>query len=184
LFDDIVDSIQMSIGNGAQLAIADDYGPPPYAPYRHEETQTINQYAPFHTTFPELVTVCDVGFTFPDGHSECYSSHIEVKNIPITIQSLVEVDTVTNITGGYDGTFSLELELSQAALDVFSATGDLPITYKVQSGGVSIDSATLSFDVGSNDVPEPGSLALLGMGLAGLGLSRRRKHDKPPYPLG
>ena len=43
-------------------------------------------------------------------------------------------------------------------------------------GGYGVGYATIRFSVPMTEVPEPGTLALLGLGLAGLGFSRRRKN--------
>ena len=48
------------------------------------------------------------------------------------------------------------------------------------SGGQEIDVALTFSD--SNSVPEPGSLTLLGLGIVGLGIVRRRKQNLGPRP--
>lgn len=45
--------------------------------------------------------------------------------------------------------------------------------FNTDLGGIGFDN--LKFDVPSGTVPEPGTLALLGLGLAGFGLTRRRR---------
>ncbi|GGF21003.1 hypothetical protein GCM10011611_28880 [Aliidongia dinghuensis] len=75
-----------------------------------------------------------------------------------------------------DPTFSVALTLSNATLAEL-ANGDLAYSFQTTSGAVRLNSAELTFSGTSTSVPEPGALALLAGGIAGLGalVARRRK---------
>ena len=73
------------------------------------------------------------------------------------------IGTTADFNGGYDIT------------PTFLASGANPSYPNAFSNGwlVAIDDPVLTASRGT--IPEPGSLALLGLGLAGLGFSRRRR---------
>ncbi|HEX6734328.1 MAG TPA: PEP-CTERM sorting domain-containing protein, partial [Azonexus sp.] len=107
----------------------------------------------------------------------------EVFQFAIGTDATVQLYNGTNVNNGNTGAdFPIVL---LAALSDLSADGILSVTLSASSGDYRFTHSLLSAEItrGSTDsvqlaataVPEPGTMALLGLGMLGMGLMRKRK---------
>jgi hypothetical protein len=112
-----------------------------------------------------------------DQHTYSVSDLILAKPGPFMdspFYSLFGPNDWTVVDGGTDD-FYLDFDPSTQTFSAFGITGvSLPGSYSVTSFSPGV-SFNMSFNGPANTVPEPGSLALLGLGFAGLVAARSRK---------
>lgn len=100
-----------------------------------------------------------------------------IENLTLVTSGWHAGDTVEIFA--YDAGNTLLGSVTQAAnglVDLTAFSGITRLFFDDSSTGAGFAYDAFTFDYAAVDVPEPGSLILLVLGMVGLGLSRRRKH--------
>jgi len=169
------------IANSASAtAILDTYNPAPIVidsktPFTHEFDIRSGKNL-FEPNFDKLVDAY-LSYTLKDTGND--KDGVEAYTVKISGSDLAW-QTGSDVPNGVNSPFSFELKGS--GFDALNTTGMLTMSITATSGSFQFVSASLSGNYtegvvapGSKDVPEPFSVALVGIGLAGLAAARRKQ---------